>query len=114
MTLTFVQARQMASGVLPSSAGATSKLFMPRSKQTTHQQELPLVCDPVETGDLLLDKVGHTEEQNSEGAQKETSGEQLEISTTTPCLDFEAADDADLLEACRQFDCAQPESAAAR
>ena len=103
----------MASGVLPSSAGATSKLFMPRSKQTTHQQELPLVCDPVETGDLLLDKVGHTEEQNSEGAQKDTSGEVLEISAA-PCLDFEAADDADLLEACRQFDCAQPESAAAR
>ena len=103
----------MASGVLPSSAGATSKLFMPRSKQTTHQQEPPPVCDPVETGDLLLDKVGHTEEQNSEGVQKDTSGEVLGISTA-PCLDFEAADDADLLEACRQLDCAQPESAAAR
>ena len=114
MTLTFVQARQMASGVLPSSAGATSKLFMPRSKQATNQQEPPPVCDPVEAEDLLTDKVDHTVEQTSEGAQEETSGERLEISTTAPCLDFEAADDADLLEACRQFDCAQPESAAAR
>ena len=101
----------MASGVLPSSAGATSKLFMPRSKQANHQQEPPLVCDPVEAEVLLPDKVGHTEEQNSEEAPNEASDEQSE---TAPCLDFEAADDEDLLEACRQFDCAQPESAAAR
>jgi hypothetical protein len=31
-----------------------------------------------------------------------------------PCLDFEAADDADLLEACKLFECAEPESAAER
>ena len=93
----------MASGVLPSSAGNTSKLFMPRSKQTINP---PPPCDPVVEG---VGEVGNTEQQDSEGEQ--TCAELLE---TVPCLDFEAADDADLLEACKQFDCAQPESAAAR
>ena len=98
----------MASGVLPSSAGVTSKLFMPRSKQTSNPQEpLPPPCDPVVTAD----EVGDTEHQDPEGEQ---SCAKLMENSTVPCLDFEAADDADLLEACRQFDCAQPESAAAR
>ena len=106
----------MASGVLPSSAGATSKLFMPRSKQRSNPQELPPQCDPVVlTEDIFPDKVGHPEQQESEGEQNEiTDGSKLLETSTAPCLDFEAADDADLLEACRQFDCAQPESAAAR
>ena len=107
----------MASGVLPASS-ATSKLFVPRSKQRNDQQEVPPLCDPVLAEDSAPNGAGHcqTEQQKDHsdmGGRSETAIEQLETSTT-PCLDFEAADDADLLEACRQFDCAQPESAAAR
>ena len=100
------QAGQMASGVLPSSGGVTSKLFMPRPKQTSIPQEPPPTCDSV----VQVVDLGDAEQQDSE----ESCEKQLETSVPAPCLDFEAADDADLLEACRQFDCAQPESAAAR
>ena len=106
----------MASGVLPASS-ATSKLFVPRSKQTSDQQEVPPLCDPVLAEDSAHNGAGHCQTEQRDhsdmGGRNETAIEQLETSTT-PCLDFEAADDADLLEACRQFDCAQPESAAAR
>ena len=75
-------------------------------KQTSIPQEPPPTCDTV----VQVVDLGDAEQQDSE----ESCEKQLETSVPAPCLDFEAADDADLLEACRQFDYAQPESAAAR
>ena len=104
----------MASGVLPSSAGVnTSKLFLPRNQQqNSRQDELSPPCDRSQRENHPANN--SEEEVKLELDQSEARLDTDPPSSSTPCLDFEAADDADLLEACRQFECAEEESAAAR
>ena len=104
----------MASGILPSSSGVnTSKLFLPRiQQQNNRQDDLSPPSDRSQRENHLANN--SEEEGNLEPDQSEACLDIEQPSSSAPCLDFEAADDADLLEACRQFECAEEESAAAR
>ena len=104
----------MASGVLPSSSGVNaSKLFLPRSQeQNSRQDEHSPPCDRSQRENHPANN--SEEEVKLELDQSEARLDTDPPSSSTPCLDFEAADDAHLLEACRQFECAEEESAAAR
>jgi hypothetical protein len=121
---TLDEARDMACGVLPSSqAGGPTRLFTPRLPAATLVQKeasadtaaaseaAPAASEaaPAASGEDVADEENGGELQPEEEVQDGPSA-----SVAEPCLDFEAADDADLLEACRQFECAAPESAAER
>ena len=104
----------MASGILPSSSGGnTSKLFLPRHQQQNNRQ------DDLSPPSDRSQRENHLANNSVEEGKLEPDQSEVRLGTdpplsSTPCLDFEAADDADLLEACRQFECAEEESAAAR